>query len=272
VPDDQVKPVYPLDPGPASPLVDKLCKALHDTPEEHRAACCKQTPGLVFTSECQRNLGAALNAKAVTLDAQQVDACVAALEASYVGCAWVGPNRPTPPKECLGIVRGTIAESARCRSSLECAEGMRCHGAGPTTAGVCGKPHDKGGACGGGADVLVTYTAQLDWETHHPECAGVCDRRKCADTAAIGGACTFDAMCGAGNACAGGKCAKRVEAKLGDACPSNACEAGARCVQGKCVAPKKDGEACAVDAECFGGCVKDAGKTAGKCAMRCDLR
>jgi hypothetical protein len=42
-------------------------------------------------------------------------------------------------------------------------------------------------------------------------------------------------------------------------------------VQNKCVAPKKDGEACAVDGECVGGCIKDAGKTAGKCGMRCDL-
>src|SRR5207237_7063179 len=104
-------------------------------------------------------------------------------------------------------------------------------------------------------------------ETQHPECDGACDGRRCADRSPIGGACTFEAMCGEGNACVGGRCAVRVEGKLGGACPSGACESGARCVQGKCVAPKKDGEACALDAECAGGCVKDKGRRAGVCGM-----
>lgn len=269
--DEQVQPVYPLDAGPPSPLVEKLCAAIHDVPEKRRAECCKQQPGLVFTSECVRNLGAAVNAHTATLDATEVDRCVAAIESSHEGCGWVGPNRPAPPSECVNIVHGTLGEGARCRSSLECSEGLRCHGAGPTTAGTCGKPHATGGACGASSDVLVTYVAQRDDEKHQ-ECTGICDRRKCVDLVARGGECTFSAMCGAGNACVDKKCVAVVEAKIGEACPTGDCVAGARCVNGVCISPKKDGEACSVDAECGGGCVKEKGKSSGVCGLRCDVR
>ena len=49
----------------------------------------------------------------------------------------------------------------KCRSSLECAEGARCNGAGPTTPGKCGPPKANGLPCGGATDRLVRRVAIL---------------------------------------------------------------------------------------------------------------
>src|SRR5690348_13024508 len=51
-PEDDVRPVYPSDAGPPNPLAQRFCAALHDVPEQRRATCCKEKPGLVVTSEC----------------------------------------------------------------------------------------------------------------------------------------------------------------------------------------------------------------------------
>ena len=89
--DEEVKPVYPLDVGKPDPLVSKLCKALHDLPEERRAACCKQPLGLVLTSECERNLGGAFAAKAVTLTTAER------------GPRWLRLDRSEPTGDARGL-------------------------------------------------------------------------------------------------------------------------------------------------------------------------
>lgn len=248
--EDDVKPVYPLDDAPADPLAQRLCNALHAMPEDRRAACCNDRPGLVVASECVRMLGAALRHKAVSLDAGDVDRCVGALEKAYDGCAWVGPNAVATPQECRGIVRGQLARGTRCRSALECAGDMYCHGVGPTSTGRCAPPHDDGGSCGGTVDPLVVYTRD-ETSKSHPECKSFCDRRKCVAFAPAFGACTVSAACGEGKQCVAGKCAP-----------------------GEAHAPAKKtaGEACTQDAECMGGCLKPDGGKAGSCGMKCGAR
>src|SRR5437870_767763 len=69
--DDRVRPVYDST-GPAHPLAEKLCAALHQLPEERRAACCHGGAGFTATSLCTGALSAALRGGAVALDAPAV--------------------------------------------------------------------------------------------------------------------------------------------------------------------------------------------------------
>lgn len=71
-------------------------------------------------------LTGALRFRAVSLDVADVNRCIAAMGRDYEGCDWVGPYPPDTPNECLGIVHGTLTRGARCRSSLECVNGLRC--------------------------------------------------------------------------------------------------------------------------------------------------
>jgi hypothetical protein len=272
VEDDEVRAVYPADAGPPDPLVRKLCGALHDLPEARRAACCSANASVVLTSECARTMTAAIAFKAVTLAAADVDACEQAMQKAYEGCDWVGPFAPEVPAACLGIVKGLLAATKRCRSSLECAADMRCHGVGPTTTGRCAPPSAAGEKCGGSADTLAGYARQNDLDTRHPECTGWCERTKCADRVALGGACSLGAACGDGKLCVAGKCAAAAPAKIGEACPGEACEKGALCIQGKCVAKKPAGAACAADFECLGGCLKGDAGAKGVCGKKCGAR
>ena len=120
--------------------------------------------------------------------------------------------------------------------------------------------------------MLATYTVRDDLDVKHKECTGACVGRRCVAATPLGAACTSAGQCVAAAACIAGKCAAVTPQKLGAACPAGVCEPGSRCVVGKCIAPKSDGEACAVDGECIGGCVKSAGAKTGNCGMRCDLR
>jgi hypothetical protein len=268
--DDSVRSVYPLDAGPPDPLVVRLCEALHDLPEKRRAACCDKSPSIVFTSECTRTLTGALRSNALTLDPGAVDRCAAAMDKVHEGCEWVGPLPPEPPPECEGILRGTLAAGARCRSSLECTLGLRCQGSGPTSPGVCRPPHKDGESCGASVDALASFTKQTHFDALHPECTGYCDHLRCAPLVAMGGACHFGAQC-ADAGCAAGKCAPHVLAKAGEACPTDECEDGARCLKGSCVAKKPSGSVCTTDFECMGACIKgDAGTRT--CGRRCDVR
>jgi hypothetical protein len=268
---EQVRSVYPLDAGPADPLVHKLCSALQDLPEQRRAACCEQGTGVVVTGECDRTLTAAVSSKAVSLDAIEVDRCVAAMQKAHEGCDWIGPFPPETPTECEGIVHGALEAGAACRSSLECVKGLRCHGVGPTAGGVCGPARADGQACGSAVDTLAVYAKQqAELESAHQECSGYCDRLRCAHRVALGDACRNGAQCGDGG-CAAGKCAPHVLGKPGGACPTGECAEDARCIAGKCVERGPAGSACKNDLECRGGCLNSDGGS-GVCGKRCNAR
>ena len=249
-----VTPVYPVDHAPIDPLAQRFCDTVHSIEEERRAMCCGERPGLVFAGECARTLGAAMRSRAVTLDPADVDACAAAVTGTYSGCDWTGPHPPPLPDVCGGVVHGTLPAGAVCRSALECAGDLHCHGVGPTDPGRCAPPHEGADACGGSVDSLATYTRQ-DAARAHGECAGYCDRRRCAARVGAGGACVSDYACGPGMRCAAGVCANPGPV---DASPYSARRpAGATCTQ---------------DIECTGGCVFVDGGTSGHCGPKCGAR
>lgn len=283
---DDVGPVYPIETNaPAVPLAEKLCNGVTMMPEKKRAQCCKMQPGITFTSECSRQLSAALRHNALTVEEKDVDACIAAFEKTLDGCEWVGPFPPGPPAACQGIFKGKIALGQKCRSSLECVGELRCKGLGPTTPGTCTTAGTTGETtCGSTTDSLATYTRQNDVDKRHPECKERCIKHRCQAAASEGAACQISNDCQDGMQCVvagapppkGGippkKCvAGKLPGKDGEACPGDACADGLDCVGGKCAAKKASGEACTNDWECRGGCIKsDGGK--GLCGLRCDSR
>jgi hypothetical protein len=177
--DESVRPVYPLDGVSSDPAAVRLCAALQERPQTRLAECRATTPGVLMTRECIRTLSAALHLGAVSLEVTDVDRCADAADRALAGCAWADRGAPEPPAECEGIVHGALAAGARCRSSLECLDGLRCHGAGPTSAGQCGPPRDDGSTCGGSVDTLAVYVRQDHYDARHPECRGWCSGRKC---------------------------------------------------------------------------------------------
>ncbi|MCA9585505.1 MAG: hypothetical protein KC657_09120 [Myxococcales bacterium] len=282
--DDDVKPAYPTDVKP-HPLATKLCEGLHHMPETRRAECCHASEGVVLTSECVRALSAALEAKAVTLAETDVDTCISAFAKLHEGCDWVGPFGPAPPTECQGLIKGHVAKGARCRSSLECEGSLRCLGVGPTTLGRCGDAKANGDACGGTTDPLANPTRQTAYDTQHPECRERCIKHRCGTPVPEKGDCAITADCAEGLLCVPDKgltglraargpkkCEKREPAKLGQPCPGGACEGGASCVGGKCIQKKGAGEACTLDFECKGGCLRADGGTKGTCGPKCESR
>ncbi len=270
--DDDVRPVYDVSPNePPEPHALRLCKALSEVQEQKRAACCKIAPGVVLTDECSRMLGAAVRTHAVTLADADIDACVTALEKRYDGCDWVGPFPPGPPPECTNLVKGSLADGARCRSTVECAGASHCAGLTPTRAGHCSAPSSDSAPCGGTVDPLVGFARQSGAEKTHPECEHRCIQHKCGAPFKDGAACSIAAECEDGSQCIAKKCAKAAPAKAGQPCPGGLCESPAECIQGVCGSKKAAGETCSADFECKGGCRKaDAGK--GTCGPRCDVR
>ncbi len=263
-PDEEVHPVYAAD-APPDPLAQRLCDALQETPSKRRAACCNAPrPAPSPVAECVRNLSAALHLGTVSLAAKDVDACVAATNAQLEGCDWLAAHNPQVPAACTGIFHGSLAKGQRCRSSLECGQGLQCAGVGPTDPGVCAPPGGAGAGCSRSVDPLATFTRQDDLEADHPACDGVCKMGKCQAPVAAGGACIVNPECAKGTLCQGGKCTPGKPGKIGEACPANACEANALCKAGTCVALARDGEACASHWECRSGTC-----TGGKCASAC---
>jgi hypothetical protein len=246
--DDAVRSVYPIDASAPDPLAARLCTALQSLAQTRRAECCSSTPGVLVTSECVRTLSAALHFRAVVLMPADVERCVGAMDRALAGCDWVGPNAPQPPAECQGIVHGALADGSHCRSSLECIEGLRCHGVGPTNSGRCGPPREQGGVCGATVDSLAVYVRQNEYDLQHPECHGWCNRRRCAPTIATGGHCVLALHCGPGHSCVAGTCAEG-----GPQAPPR----------------KRAGETCASDAECSGACLKAASSARGTCGKKC---
>jgi hypothetical protein len=269
---DDVEPVYPKTNGPPEPLAEKLCAALHDVPTKRRADCCSQEAGFSLARECIRTLSHALRDKSVSIESVAVDACVSAMNTAHEGCEWVGPANITVPAACDGIMRGSIEEGKRCRSSLECVDGLRCFGVGPTDAGVCRKSSPTGNPCSLAVDTLAALTRQDGMETRHPECTGYCNRRRCQDFLAVHGACKVSAECGSGKVCLGGSCEEGSLPAEGKPCAKGSCASGLRCEKGTCIARKSAGATCSTDVECKGGCIRGDGGKEGTCGMKCGIR
>ncbi len=268
-PDGEVQPVYPIDAGPPDPLALRFCEAVQALPEKRKGECCAGARvGIAPVDACVRTLSYALAQHAVTLAPADLDRCAEAMTAATSGCDWVTPFAISIPPACVGILDGTLAAKAPCRSSLECAAGLRCQGLSAVDLGACGAPRAARFQCGVGIDTLAAYTRQDNVDRDHPECEGRCTRGGCEDAFALGAPCKSDSQCGKSR-CLAGKCAAGLLPALGAACPAGVCAPGAGCVDAVCVAPKAEGAACGSSAECRGECgLGDAGP-AGTCTMRC---
>jgi hypothetical protein len=267
--DDLIRPVYPVTKDPPDPLAQRFCEVIHEVPANRKAECCKGGHSMRLTSECSRVLSYALREKAITLDPADIDKCAEAMTKATEGCSWVTPLWTKPPAACDGIIKGTLTEGQKCRAALECADGLRCLGSGTTDAGTCRKPLGRGAPCSHGVDTLASYTGQISSDLRHPECAGFCAKRWCADAVALGGACLGSAECGAGRYCIDKKCAEGPLPEVGKPCRGGLCAEGARCVAGQCAPLGKEGDACERDADCASGCEKPKGSAKGKCVMKC---
>jgi hypothetical protein len=264
---DGVRPVYST-PLQLDARAAQLCKALHALPETRRASCCAGRPAIDLADACTGILSAALRSEALGLEATRLEACAAALDTAYAGCAWVGPFGPPFPKECASLFTGRRAAGEKCSSSLECFSGLVCAGAGPTDTGRCSPPGPKGSSCGTAVDVLASYTRQ-DAEALHPPCQGLCRRHRCEEAVTAGGACESSQQCLSGHHCAEGLCLPGP-ATEGQRCSGGDCAPGLRCLEGACVAPLPAGASCTRDFQCAGGCLLAAG--GGHCGMGCALR
>jgi hypothetical protein len=270
--DDDLRPVYPLDAGLPDPLAQRYCDAVYDQPVRRMSECCGPVHGAAaeMSGQCVRVLTAALASRAVSVDGAAVDRCVEAMQQATAGCDWVTPSASVAvPPACDGAIHGALGEKARCRSSLECAPGLRCQGLSTIDMGTCGAPKAAGHACNLAVDTLAAMARQDRYDRAHPECAGYCAGRRCEASLAEGAACKADVQCGKGR-CAEGRCASSPPPEAGGPCATSACAFGLRCVQGRCAAPKADGDACSSDAECRGACDKGDGGM-GKCGKQCSI-
>jgi hypothetical protein len=274
--DDEIKPVYPKDAGPPDPLAQRLCEVLEKEPLDRVASCCA-TPALAasmsFSGECVRTLTSALHSHAVTVAEADVARCAEAMDRATQGCDWVTPTSTAGsmplPTECEGVIHGALGAKARCRSSLECADGLRCQGLSAIDVGTCGPPKGAGAACNVANDMLTVYTRQTSVDATHAECAGYCRVRQCRETVAVGHACSTDRECGKGR-CDKGVCSTAPVPTVGQPC-STACAEGSRCVNNSCVAAKAQGATCDVDRECRGACVRSDAGSGGTCEMSCPV-
>jgi hypothetical protein len=285
---DEIRPLYPLDAGPPDPLAKRFCDAVYTLPAQRTAECCeagaapKPSPiPLALGGQCVRVLSYALSTNAVRLAPADVDACAAAIAQATVGCDWVTLTLTVPiPPACEGILAGQLPEKAPCRSSLECAAGLRCQGLSAIVPGVCGPPRPPGQECNLAIDSFAALTRQDHYASAHAECDGTCSGKRCTAALPEGGACKDDAPCGKLR-CEGGKCTAAPLPGAGQAC-SSVCAYGLRCLGGKCAAPKAEGGACETGAECRGACVPanlgDAprppgdGGTGGTCEKTCTFQ
>jgi hypothetical protein len=261
-------PAAPAKAAP-QPVVEKLCDALQKWPEERKQACCSTSPTGSLASVCAEGIGRALREGSLSLEPADVERCAAESKHQLEGCDWVTPYLPATPTACLGILHGRLQSGARCRSTLECEDGLACRGGSPTTPGVCVSPGQPGAVCSAAADTLASYARQTDLEARHPQCAGYCVRGRCAAFVAMGGACSAAEQCAPGSHCVSGHCAAGPAPALGEACASTSCAPGLACIGGQCAAPKKAGESCRRSAECAASCVVEPGAESGVCGMKC---
>src|SRR5262249_40368649 len=140
----------------------------------------------------------------------------------------------TMPASCDGIIKGTLAEGATCRSSLECAAGARCQGVSAVEMGTCMPPGPAGQSCNVAVDVLAGLPRPDGFGDVHPECAGYCLHRHCAPPLAASAACASDEMCPRGSHCIARRCSSAPLPGAGQPC-EGVCASGAVCVKGQCI-------------------------------------
>jgi hypothetical protein len=256
---NEIKPA--VETGAAVPAAENFCRALHGVFEDKRASCC-EAKGFGLAARCTGLLSGAIAQGLVSVDAAKSDACAAAVNAQVITCDDVGPFAPQAPAVCADVVTGALADGQKCKSSLSCQAGLRCHGAGPVDTGVCGGPLADGSDCGSAVDALSVVVPQNEIDARHPECSGVCTQGKCRAKVATGGHCISTSACGAGARCVEGACVAGLGAP-GMPCSDGGCADGTRCVGGRCSVLKKSGEACGNDLECVAGCVN------GACGKKC---
>jgi hypothetical protein len=118
-----------------------------------------------------------VTSSALGLDGEAAQQCVTAMRERYADCNFTAARSLPAVPACTQIWRGARADGESCRSSLECAHGQHCRGAGPLDAGVCAPPAPAGAICGTAVDPLAVYlpTAERD----HPECDGQCLNARC---------------------------------------------------------------------------------------------
>jgi len=162
-----------------APWIRSVCHALHTLPRERRAACSNEKPGVSVAAACERTLAAAVTRGALEVTSARAEQCIATMRARYDGCAWMEARVMQPEPVCQTFLSGTITDGGSCASSLECAAGSHCHGAGAFDRGVCGPPRQNGAPCDLAADPLASYVSAP--ESKHPECQGRCVRGRCAE-------------------------------------------------------------------------------------------
>jgi hypothetical protein len=252
-------------------LSRRLCDAVQGLPATRKAECCGTSPNTGLASECARDLTRSLQERKLTLEPGDVDRCVADSTRDLEGCAWVTPRTSRLPASCRGIVHGTLDTGGRCRSSLECRDGLRCWGITPEAPGVCAPPGVPGAPCGGGPDALATFARQAEDGARHPECNGFCLLGRCAAFVRVGGECSSHGQCVPGSHCAARRCVDGPPPALGQACGAATCEAPFVCIDGTCAHPKKAGEACRQSLECEAACVSPTADQPGTCGMKCSV-
>jgi hypothetical protein len=267
-----IKPVYGTEGVKPQPAAEALCDALHLVPAENEGRCCQRpvTAGKLIREQCVRTLSQALSDGSVRVGDAAITACREALVAQHSSCAWIGgPWTPPMPEACLGLIDGTRAQGASCRSSLECGRGLFWRGAGASDVGTCEPPSGVGVSCGNAVDQLAVYTRQRRLERDRPECDGYCYKHKCRAFAAVGETCDTNVACGPSAHCQGGRCVAGAEIPLGQACLDGGCAAPGHCVQGVCIALGDEGAACKSGFECKAGCKLEPGAEVGVCGLQC---
>lgn len=250
-------------------LARRLCDALHALPAERKRECCGR-PLSSLADVCADELSASLRRGAIAIDGATVDQCAAETARQLAGCEWVTPLMPGLPEACRGPLRGRLPAGDRCRSSLECPDGLYCRGLGTGKDGVCTAPGAARARCEVPADNLAAFTRTRD-DSRHPVCDGLCVKGQCVPYAPPDGACRSSAQCTPGLQCLGGRCQKRALPKRGESCAAgDACDEGAHCQAGRCLPSKGAGERCRTPFECRAlECAKAPGAEIGTCGDPC---
>lgn len=187
-----------------------FCEILHTIPATKKASCKGSNhPGILVTNSCAETLTAALAGGKIKLEKQAIERCRAATEQTLSDCGFADKFGVPLPKECDGIIQGTLKAGDECRSALECEAGLQCAGVGPNDVGRCAPPAPPGSLCGTSVDALAVYTRQNSAEQTRPACDGYCDRNRCLRYLVAGEQCNADLQCGPGNSCQQGKCGSR---------------------------------------------------------------